>query len=190
MTEIARAQTCNGIAFPEAGTWVFDTGHSRMGFEGRHLMISRIRGAFMDFHGALHVGAGPEETTAELTIQAASLESGFADRDNHLRSADFFDVGTYPEIRVRIDGLRHIAGDTWAATADLTVRDITRPVSVAIEFFGMRLDPWGNRKLGFLASAEIDREEWGLTWNAVMEGGGLVAGKRVRLEIDVEAVLQ
>src|SRR4051812_5612462 len=99
MTGIMQPQITSGIAFPEAGTWIFDTGHSRVGFEGRHLMISRIRGAFMDFHGALHVGVTPEETTAELTIQAASLESGFADRDNHLRSADFFDVETYPEIR-------------------------------------------------------------------------------------------
>lgn len=190
MAATAQAQAGGAVAFPEAGTWTLDPGHSRVGFEGRHLMVSRIRGAFTDFTGALHIGATPAESTAALTIRAASVESGFADRDNHLRSADFFDVERYPELSVRVHSLRHVAGETWAAIADLTVRGVTRPVDLAIAFYGVVNDPWGNRKLGFTATAEINREEWGLTWNAVMEGGGLVAGKKVRIEVDGEAIRQ
>jgi polyisoprenoid-binding protein YceI len=178
------------IAFPEPGTWIFDTGHSRVGFEGRHLMVSRVRGGFTRFAGAVHVGATPAETTAELTIEAASVESGFADRDNHLRSGDWFDVDHHPQIIVRAHSLRHVAGQMWAATADLTIRGITRAIPLSIEFFGAVDDPWGNRKLGFTASAEVNREEWGLTWNMVLEAGGLVASRKIRLDVDVEAIRQ
>jgi polyisoprenoid-binding protein YceI len=172
------------------GEWIIDAGHSRVGFEGRHLMVSRVRGGFTRFAGAVHVGATPAETTADLIIAAASIESGFADRDAHLRSADWFDVERYPEIVVRAHSLRHVAGTRWEATADLTIRGITRAVTLAVDYFGVVDDPWGNRKLGFSATAEIDREAWGLTWNMALEAGGLVASKRVRLEVDVEAIRQ
>lgn len=188
---IANETVTDGIlTFPESGTWIFDTGHSRVGFEGRHLMVSRVRGGFTRFAGAVHVGTTPAETTAELTIDAASIESGFADRDDHLRSADWFDVQQHPQIIARAHSLRHVSGLTWAATADLTIRGITRVIPLTIEFFGAVDDPWSNRKLGFTATAEVNREEWGLTWNMALEAGGLVASKKIRLEMDVEAIRQ
>lgn len=185
----ATTATTAAYSFPEAGTWIFDRDHTTVAFEARHLMVAKVHGVFRNFAGAVTIGATPESSSATLTIQVASVESGFADRDAHLRSADFFDVERHPEITVRAAGLRHIAGERWAATAALTVRGVTLPVELTIEFSGTVNDPWGNRKIGFSVAAEIDREAWGLTWNAALEAGGIVAGKKVRLAVDVEAVL-
>jgi polyisoprenoid-binding protein YceI len=182
--------SAQGIVFPQPGTWVFDRGHTRIGFAGRHLMVSRIRGTFMRFEGAISVGATPAETSAELKIAAASVESGFADRDNHLRSPDWFDVERYPEITVRAHSLRYVSDDLWAATAELTMRGITRSLPITIKYFGVTDDPWGQHKLGLTVSTEVDREAWGLTWNTPLKAGGVVVGKLIQLEIDVEAIRQ
>jgi polyisoprenoid-binding protein YceI len=188
MTVMTGSPTDMEVTFPEPGTWAIDMGHSRVGFAGRHLMVSRVRGGFARFAGAVHVGATPAETTAELIIEAASVESGFADRDNHLRSPDWFAAEAYPQILVRAHSLRHVSGVAWAASADLTIRGITRPVPLALKYYGVADDPWGHRKLGLTATAEVDREEWGMTWNMPLNAGGVVAGKTIRLEIDIEAV--
>jgi polyisoprenoid-binding protein YceI len=183
-------RTGAGYPFPTPGIWQFDVGHSRVAFEGRHLMVAKVRGVFTEFSGEIRIAENPEESSAELTIMAASLESGFRDRDDHLRSADFLDVAQYPTLAFRSTTLRHRSGTSWEATGDLTIRGVTRPVVLAIDFGGGVTDPWGNEKIGLTATAEIDRTQWGLTWNMALEGGGIVAGKTIKLEVDVEAVRQ
>ena len=183
-------RTVGGNPVPIAGVWEFDPGHTEVGFEGRHLMVTRVRGRFLRFSGRLSVAEVPEQSSAEIEIEVASLESGFADRDAHLKSADFFDAARFPTIRFRSTALRHEAGDRWRADGDLTVRDVTRSVALEVEFAGAQVDPWGNRKLGFVATGVINREDFGLTWNLALEAGGLLVGKEVRLQVAVEAALQ
>ncbi len=191
MTTTATALTreVDGATVPVVGVWEFDQGHTLVGFEGRHLMVTRVRGRFNRFSGRLSVAERPEESIAEIDIEAASLESGFADRDEHLRSADFFDVVRFPTITFRSTRLSHVSGSRWVAEGQLTVRDVIRPVLLECEFEGVETDPWGNHKLGFTARGRINREDFGLTWNMALETGGLLAGKEVALQIEVEAVL-
>ncbi|MCA1667860.1 MAG: YceI family protein, partial [Thermomicrobia bacterium] len=162
-------RTVAGQDFPAAGIYQFDVDHARVGFEGRHLMVAKVRGVFTDFSGAIRIADVPEESSAELTIAAASIASGFKDRDDHLRSADFLDVEQHPTITFRSTSLRHHAGERWEAAGDMTIRGITRLVVLDIEFGGIVADPWGNEKIGLTATAQINREEWGLTWNMALE---------------------
>jgi polyisoprenoid-binding protein YceI len=180
----------DGVRLPAAGRYDFDPGHTTVAFEGRHLLVNRVRGRFLDFTGALHVGDGAEDSYAELEIRAASLESGLKDRDDHLRGPDFLDIDRHPLITFRSSSIEHVEGDRWRAAGNLTIRGVTRTVELALEFGGGVRDPWGNKKIGFSVRTEFNREDFGLTWNMVLDGGGLVASKRIRVEIDVEAVLQ
>jgi polyisoprenoid-binding protein YceI len=186
-TELTRV--IDGICLPARGTYDFDPGHTTVAFEGRHLLVNRVRGRFLDFTGALHVGEGPEDSYARLEIRAASLDSGLIDRDDHLRSADFLDVDRHPSITFHSTSIEHVEGDHWKAAGELTIRGVTRTVELAIDFGGGVRDPWGNEKIGFCIRTQFNREEFGLTWNMVLEGGGLLASKQIRIEIDVEAVL-
>jgi len=124
----------------------------------------------------------------EVTVQAASVDSGEPTRDGHLRSPDFFDVERYPTIKFRSTRVEPDKSGTWKVQGDLTVRDITKPVTLTVDFDGATRDPWGNERLGFAASTELDREEWGLTWNQPLETGGFLVGKKVRIELGVEAI--
>lgn len=182
-------RTVAGHPVPAPGVWRFDQGHAYVGFEGRHLMISRIRGHFSRFEGRLTVAEVPEESTVELVIDASSLESGFADRDLHLRGAEHFDVERFPTIAFRSTGLRYSGGSVWLATGELEVHGITRPVNLEVDFEGVSIDPWGSQKLGFSATTRVNREDYGMTWNLPLDGGGLVVSREVRLDIFVEAVL-
>ncbi len=127
-------RTIAGQAFPTPGNWQFDIGHSRVAFEARHLMVTKVRGGFTEFSGTIQIGEEPEQSFAELTIAAASLSSGLKDRDDHLKSADFLDVARYPTVTFRSTSLRHYSGARWEAAGDLTIRDVTRPVVLVIEF--------------------------------------------------------
>jgi polyisoprenoid-binding protein YceI len=190
ISEPALTRVLGGVQVPAPGVYEFDPGHTTIEFEGRHLLINRVRGRFLDFAGLLQVGNAPEDSNAELTIQAASLDSGLRARDDHLRSPDFLDVERHPTITFRSTSIDHVEGDRWRATGDLTIRDVSRPVVLAVAFGGAARDPWGNEKIGFSVRMEFNREDFGLTWNMVLESGGLVAGKRIRVEIDVEATRQ
>jgi polyisoprenoid-binding protein YceI len=183
-------RTVAGRQVAVSGTWDFDPGHTEITFEGRHLMVSRIRGRFDRFHGRLHVAEIPEESVAELVIEADSVASGFEDRDAHLRSPDWFDVERHPTITFRSIGLSHVDGDRWRAAGELTVRGVNRPIEVQAEFHGAVRDPWGGDRMGFVVTAEVDREAWGLTWNQRLDAGGVVVGRTVRLAANVEAVLR
>jgi polyisoprenoid-binding protein YceI len=170
---------------PGPGTWVFDTSHSSVEFIARHLMVSKVRGGFGVFSGKVQVAEPIADSTVEVTIDAASLTSGDENRDAHVRGEDFLDVERYPTLVFKGSAPRQ-AGSGWVLPGELTIRDVTRSVELAVEALGVLADPWGNEKAVFSATTEIDREEFGVTWNAALETGGVLVGPKVRIEIDVQ----
>jgi len=168
-------------------TWTIDPAHTEVGFEVRHMMFAKVRGRFTDLEGTLRIAPAGEESSASVVIQAASIDTGQADRDKHLRSADFFDVEKFPELTFEGTGIRSTDGDLTLA-GDLTIRDITRPVELKVEESGRGLDPWGKERVGFTASVKIDRGDYGLTWNQALETGGILVGDEVKIVIELQAV--
>jgi polyisoprenoid-binding protein YceI len=175
-----------GAVVPAAGVYDLDQAHTTVEFVARHLMITKVRGRFATFSGSLNVAEVPEDSSVEVTIDAASVQTSQEQRDEHLRSADFFEVEKYPTLTFKSTSVA-FDGDGWNVTGDLTVRDVTRPV---VEFDGANTTPWGTQAIAFSASTEIDREDWGLTYNQALETGGVVVGKKVRIELNVEAILR
>jgi polyisoprenoid-binding protein YceI len=173
---------------PAAGVYEIDKSHSMVEFVSRHLMVTKIRGRFSEFSGAITVGETPEESSVEVTIDAASIDSRDEKRDGHLRSPDFLDVENHPTIEFRSTDVEVIDDQRLRVTGDLTIRDVTRPVTLDATFDGEFADPWGNQRIGFSASTEIDREDWGLTWNVALETGGVLVARKARLELTVSAV--
>jgi polyisoprenoid-binding protein YceI len=173
---------------PAPGRWTIDRGHSSVEFVARHLMVSKVRGRFEEFTGDLDIGARPEDSSVAVAIAAASVSTGDAQRDGHLASDDFFAAEQFPTINFVSTGVRHVGGERYAVDGDLTVRGVTRPVTLDLEYLGTISDPWGNERVGFSASTEVDREDWGLTWNQALEAGGFLVGKKARIELEVEAV--
>jgi polyisoprenoid-binding protein YceI len=170
---------------PAVGTWVFDTSHSSVEFIARHLMISKVRGGFSAFSGSVTVVEPVEDSSVEVSIDAASFTSGDENRDAHVRGEDFLDVERFPKLTFKGSGPRK-NGSGWVLPGELTIRDVTRPVELAVDALGVLSDPWGNEKAAFSATTEIDREEFGVTWNAALETGGVLVGPKVRIEIDVQ----
>ncbi len=170
---------------PAVGTWVFDTSHSSVEFIARHLMISKVRGGFSAFSGSVTVAEPVEDSSVEVSIDAASFTSGDENRDAHVRGEDFLDVERFPKLTFKGSG-PHKNGSGWVLPGELTIRDVTRPVELAVDALGVLSDPWGNEKAAFSATTEIDREEFGVTWNAALETGGVLVGPKVRIEIDVQ----
>jgi len=179
-----------GTQIPEAGTYALDKGHTTIEFVGRHLMITKVRGRFTAFDGQIVIGESPEDSSVEVTIETASVDTSDEKRDGHLRSPDFLDVETFPAITFRSSKVDVGRGGSVKVTGDLTVKDVTRPVTLDVEFDGAQADPWGGQRLGFSAHTDIDREDWGLTWNVALETGGVLVGRTIRLELNVEAVKQ
>lgn len=176
-----------GAAVPRAGTYEIDPTHSAVDFVARHLMVSKVRGRFTDFSGTVTIAEEPEQSHVEVRIDPASVATNEPNRDAHLRSADFFDVEQYPTAEFRSTAVEYVDGEHWRVTGDLTLHGVTRPVVLDVEFAGATPTPFGTNAIGFTASTEIDREDWGLGWNAALETGGVVVGKRVRIELEVEA---
>jgi polyisoprenoid-binding protein YceI len=170
---------------PGPGTWVFDVSHSSIEFIARHLMISKVRGGFGSFTGKVEVADPITDSAVEVTIEAASFSSGDENRDGHVRGEDFLDVERFPNLVFKGSGPRP-SGSGWILPGELTIRDVTRPVELEVEALGVLADPWGNEKAAFSATTEIDREEFGVTWNAALETGGVLVGSKVRIEIDVQ----
>jgi len=170
------------------GDYTLDPTHSRLGFSTRHAMVTTVRGSFKEFTGEAVVDTeNPAASTVNVTIQAASIDTGVADRDAHLRSADFFDAETYPEITfVSTDVSRD--GADWTITGDLTIKDVTKPVSIEFEQTGSARDPFGNVRIGFEGQTTLNRKEWGLTWNAALETGGLLVSDKIKLDVDISAI--
>jgi polyisoprenoid-binding protein YceI len=183
-------RTFEGLTIPAAGTFTIDPAHTTVGFVARHLMVSKVRGKFSQVTGQITIAGDPLRSGVEVHIPAASIDSGVVDRDNHLRSADFLDVERYPELTFTSVRVQDLSGNEFKLVGELTIRDVTREVVLDAEFEGIARSPWGSEVIGFSASTEIDREDFGVTWNQALETGGVVVGKKVKIEITAEAVRQ
>ncbi|WP_328788577.1 MULTISPECIES: YceI family protein [unclassified Streptomyces] len=173
------------------GDYVIDPAHSSIGFTVRHAMVTNVRGAFTEHEGSLHLdGADPARSTASIDVKIASVDTGIADRDGHLRSGDFFDAEAFPLMTFRSTEARQLGGDAYRITGELTIKDVTRPLSIDLEFNGSATDPYGNERVGFEGSTEILRSDWGLTWNAALEAGGVMVSDKVKLTFDISAIKQ
>jgi polyisoprenoid-binding protein YceI len=173
---------------PVAGVYDLDGAHTSVEFVGRHLMITKVRGRFSDVRGRITIGEEPENSHVDVEIGAESLSSGNDDRDAHLRSPDFFDVERFPTITFRSTAVTALPDSTWEVVGDLTVRDTTRPVTLQVDFDGADISPVGDERIGFSAATDINREDFGLTWNMALETGGVLVGKTARIELAVQAI--
>jgi polyisoprenoid-binding protein YceI len=173
-----------------AGTWDIDTAHTNLGFSARHAMVAKVRGHFADYSGTFTIdGENIANSKAEITIQTASILTGQADRDGHLKSPDFLDVENFPTITFVSTTVAE-KGDAVVITGDLTIHGVTKSVDVTYDFLGVSQDPWGNSKVGFEGSTKISRKDFGLTWNAALETGGVLVGDEIKLNLDVEGTKQ
>jgi polyisoprenoid-binding protein YceI len=171
--------------------WEIDSSHSSVHFAVRHLVIAKVRGSFGRWSGTVQVPDGDfARATVAFTIDAASIDTGVADRDAHLKSADFLDVAEYPELRFVGTRVEPRLGSEIDVVGDLTIKGITREVVLRVEQHGQTKDPWGNVRAAFTATTSIDRKDFGLTWNQVLETGGVMVGDRVEIEADIQAVKQ
>lgn len=168
-----------------AGTWTIDPAHTEVGFVARHLMVSKVRGYFGEVSGTVEVAEDVTQSVVNVDVQIPSVSTGNEDRDNHLKSADFFDAEQFPVMTFRSTSFD---GDTL--TGDLTVKDVTKPVTFDVDFGGVGQDPWGNTKAGFEATTTVNRKDWGLTWNAAVEGGGVLVSDKITINIDVQLAKQ
>lgn len=182
-------RSINGIELPAAGLWIVDPGHAEVGFVGRHFGLTKVRGRFIGVDATVVIADEITASTIEVVIDMASVRSGDQSRDDHLRSADFFDVEHHPSATFRSTGI--VAdGSSGSIIGDLAIKGVTRPVTLDVDYLGRAVDPWGGERTVFSASAAINREQWGLTWNMLLEAGGLLVSKEIRLEIEVELVRQ
>jgi polyisoprenoid-binding protein YceI len=183
-------RTVDGVEIPATGTFALDASHSHVGFSVRHVMVSKTKGRFTEVDGAVVIAEDPTDSSVEVTIQAASVDTRDETRDGHLRSADFLDVDQHPTLTYRSTAVRPAGKGHWAVDGELTVKGVTRPVPLEVTFEGGARDPWGGERIGFTATAELEREDFGLTWNQALETGGVLVGKTVKIEIEAEAVRQ
>jgi polyisoprenoid-binding protein YceI len=171
--------------------WQIDYAHSEINFTVRHMMISKVNGRFVDWSGTIDFDPeNPTNTTVDVTIQMASVDTREQQRDDHLRSPDFFDVANYPEMTFKSTRINQTDDDEGKLYGDLTIRGITKPVVLDVEYAGMAKSPWGTTSTGFSASATINRKDWDLTWNQALETGGVLVGEKIRIAIELELVQQ
>ena len=179
-------RTVEGKVVPVVGEWQIDPAHTSVEFIGRHLMITKVRGSFPDVSGSITISEDPLESGVNVVIETGTVSTGAPDRDTHLVSPDFFDVESHPQLTFVSTAIR-ANGDAWILDGDLTIKGVTKPVSMDFEFIGLVDDPWGNSKAAFSASTEIMREDWGLSWNVALEAGGVLVSKKITIEIEVQA---
>ncbi|HET9070546.1 MAG TPA: YceI family protein [Acidimicrobiales bacterium] len=171
------------------GDYTLDMSHSTIGFTARHAMVTKVRGRFADVTGSGHFDVDdPAQSRVEVVIQAKSIDTGNADRDNHLRSNDFLAMDEFPEIRFTSTSVERAGDDRYAVRGDLTIKGVTKPVAIDFEHTGAATDPFGNQRIGFEGSTTINRKDWGVNWNAPLEAGGVLVGEKVTLEFDISAV--
>ena len=189
MTEsVANTRAFEGLQIPAAGTYDLDAAHKRVGFVARHLMVSKVRGQFADASAVITIAEDPLQSSVTASINTASIETGQTDRDNHLRSGDFFESEKYPTMDFRSTGIKSHAGAEFVLDGELTIKGVTKPVELTVEFEGAGASPYGFSVFGFSATTEIDREDWGLTWNMALESGGVMVSKKIKIEIEGEAI--
>lgn len=171
-----------------SGDYTIDAAHTRLGFVARHAMVTKVRGSFKEFEGTAKIDtANPANSSVNLAIKAASVETGSADRDGHLASGDFFDAETYPELTFASTAVSRDA-DEWTITGDLTIKGTTKPVTIVFTEGGSAKDPFGNLRIGFEGDVTVNRKDWDLTWNAALETGGVLVSEKVKLEFDISAI--
>lgn len=171
-----------------AGTWTIDPVHSEVGFSVRHMMVSKVRGKFTTFSGDIVTGDSPLDSSVTATIDLSSIDTGNPDRDNHIRSADFFEVDRHKTMTFRSTGVRQ-DGEDYVLDGELTLKTVTKPISLRLELGGFGLDPYGGTRAGFTAFGQIKRSDFGVDFNAVLETGGVVVGDKVEILLEIEAVL-
>ena len=179
-----------GLDIPAAGTFAIDTSHASAAFTVRHLVVAKTKGRFADFSGQITIDEDPLKSSVDVTIQAASINTADEARDNHLRSADFLDVENYPTLTFKSTSVRHKRSSQFEVDGELSIHGVTRPVTLALDYEGTVVDPWGGQRAVFSASTKINREDFGLTYNQVLETGGVLVGKDVTIDLEVEAVRQ
>ena len=172
-----------------AGTWVIDPSHSRLGFETRHAVITKVRGHFVDFEGTVVIGDDTAASTVNISAKLDSIDTGSADRDAHLKSADFFDTENTNELVFESTGIK-ATGDTFVVTGNLTIKGVTNSIDIAVDATGTAVDPFGNTRAGFEGTSELSRKDFGLTWNVALETGGFLVSDNVKLQLDISAIKQ
>jgi polyisoprenoid-binding protein YceI len=182
------AREVEGVTLPPAGTYELDPSHTEVGFVAKHL-LTKVRGRFTEFSGTIVVGETPEASRVEVDVKTGSVQTNFGQRDDHLKSADFFEIDEHPEMTFRSTAIRHTGGTSFELDGDLTIREITKPITLTGEYLGTGTDPFGTTFFSAEAKTTVEREDWDLTWNMALETGGLLVGKKVDLVIDVEAKL-
>ncbi|MFE2213275.1 YceI family protein [Streptomyces canus] len=171
------------------GDYTIDASHSTIGFTVRHAMVTNVKGKFNEFSGSLHLDGGdPSASTASIDVKMDSIDTGSADRDGHLKSADFFKIEEFPTMTFRSTKAEALGDEDYRITGDLTILGTTKPLTIDLEFNGAAKDPFGNERVGFEGKAEIKRSEWGLTWNAALETGGVLISDKIKLSFDISAI--
>jgi len=173
---------------PTTGTWAIDGSCSTVGFAAKHLLVATVRGRFDDVSGTVEVADPIEASSIDVTIEAASISTGDAERDRRVRGRELLDVATYPQLRYTATGVHHRRGDSWTIPGELTIRDVTRAVELGVDYLGIITDAQGTEQAAFSASTEIDREAFGVTWNPALEAGGVLVGRTVKVELEVRLV--
>ncbi|MGW1867740.1 YceI family protein [Streptomyces mauvecolor] len=173
------------------GDYILDPAHTRIGFVARHAMVTKVRGAFHELEGTAHLdGTDPSRSSAQVVLKTESIDTGVEQRDQHLRTNDFLDAPNFPDITFRSTAVEPLSETEYRVTGDLTVKDTTREVTIDFEYTGNAVDPSGNLRVGLEGSVTISRKEFGVTWNAALEGGGVLVGDKVVLEFDISAIKQ
>jgi polyisoprenoid-binding protein YceI len=173
-----------------AGTWELDTAHTSVNFSVRHMMVAKVRGSFKSFHGAIVIAEDPLASSVTVVIDTESINTADETRDTHLKSGDFLEAEKYPTLTFASTEVRNAGGDDYEIDGTMTIRDITRPLTLNGTFSGVQKDPWGGTRLGFEANTEFSRKDFGLEWNVALEAGGFVVGDKIKVELEVEAVLK
>ena len=173
------------------GTFVIDPAHSRIGFSARHAMVTKVRGGFGEFEGAAQLdGSNPKASKVDITIQAASFDSGQEMRDGHVKGGDFLDVETYPTLTFASTDVKVTGPDTFDLVGNLTIKNQTHPITIPFSYVGSAKDPFGNVRSGFEGETTINRKDYGIVWNAALETGGVLVSEKVTLDIEISAILQ
>ncbi|MBD9733319.1 YceI family protein [Streptomyces sp. H28] len=187
------AATATATAAPDlsalTGDYTIDPSHTTIGFVARHAMVTNVKGSFKEFTGTLHLdGSDPAKSTASIDVVMDSIDTGSADRDGHLKSADFFKTDEFPTMTFRSTGVEAAGDGEYRVTGNLTILGTTRPLTIDVEYNGAATDPFGNQRVGFEGKAEILRSDWGLSWNAALETGGFLVSDKIKLNFDISAI--
>lgn len=189
-TEVVTSRVLNGVEHPAVGNYLLDPLHTSVGFTVRHMAVSKVRGIFKGVEGTLEIAERPEDSKVTVIIDPNSVETGDPNRDNHLRTDDFFDVANHPEWRFESTAVRVTGAGEYEVDGDLTIRGVTKKVTLSLSLGGVVTDPYGLHRAGFSAKTSINRDDFGVSFGAVMETGGLVVAKKVDIEIDAEVTRQ